>query len=73
MGTTLVIDGQVHARVEAGDLIRFSRHPRGIRLVHNPESVYWETLIRKMHWAIKPGLLPSQMAGSPTPADPSAE
>lgn len=71
MGTTLVIDGQVHARVEAGDLIRFSRHPRGIRLVHNPESVYWETLIRKMHWAIKPGLLPSQTSSGPASPEPA--
>lgn len=54
-GTTLVLDGQVHVRLLQGDRVVFKRHPVLARLVNNPETNYWSTLVRKMHWAVKPG------------------
>lgn len=55
-GTTLVLDGQVHCKVLAGDRVVIKRDPRSVRLVHNEHSSYWQTLIRKMHWAVNPGV-----------------
>jgi NAD+ kinase len=55
LGTTLVLDGQVHRPLHAGDTIEVERHPTPIRLVHNPAASYWDTLISKMHWASTPG------------------
>ena len=54
-GTTLVLDGQEQWRVDAGDRISLRRYERSIRLVHNPDYSYWQTLMRKLHWAQKPG------------------
>jgi len=55
LGTTLVLDGQVHRPLHAGDTVAIERHPTPVQLVHNPGVSYWETLIRKMHWASTPG------------------
>lgn len=54
-GTTLVLDGQVQQRLAAGDRVVLRRDERRIQLVHNPESSYWQTLLRKLHWAATPG------------------
>ncbi len=54
-GTTLVLDGQVQTRLREGDLITMRRYERSLRLVHNPETSYWRTLLRKLHWAAAPG------------------
>lgn len=54
-GTTLVIDGQVQTQLERGDTVTIRQHERGLKLVSNPESSFWRTLIRKMHWAAAPG------------------
>lgn len=53
-GTTLVLDGQNSALLRAGDCITIRRHDAPIRLVRNPDSQYWATLINKMHWALPP-------------------
>lgn len=55
LGTTLVLDGQVHRPVKSGETVRIDRHPAPLRLVHNQRVSYWDTLIRKMHWAVTPG------------------
>lgn len=55
MGTTLVLDGQVLRPVTEGERIVLRGHDRPIRLVRNPESNYWQTLVRKLHWARPPG------------------
>ncbi|HBS29249.1 MAG TPA: NAD kinase [Phycisphaerales bacterium] len=55
LGTTLVLDGQVHRPLHTGDTVRLRRHPTTVRLVHNPGCSYWDTLVRKMHWASTPG------------------
>lgn len=55
-GTTLVLDGQMHCHLQVGDRVTIRRDPRVVRLVRNPRSSYWETLVRKMHWGAKPGL-----------------
>lgn len=54
-GTTLVLDGQVLWPIVGGERVTVRRDPRTIRLVRNPDSAYWSTLIRKMHWAMSPG------------------
>lgn len=53
-GSTLVLDGQDCLGLEVGDQILAARHPRPLRLVHNPELNYWKMLARKMHWAARP-------------------
>lgn len=55
-GTTLVLDGQLHCHLLAGDRVAVKRDPRPVRLVHNTRSSYWQTLLRKMHWAVNPGI-----------------
>ncbi len=54
MGTTLVLDGQVLLPVRAGDRIILRKHDHLVRIVKNPETTYWRTLMRKMHWAANP-------------------
>lgn len=51
MGTTMVLDGQVLRPVTEGERIVLKGHDRPIRLVRNIESNYWQTLVRKLHWA----------------------
>jgi len=54
-GTTLVIDGQVQTPLETGDKVSIRQHEQCLKLVSNPESTFWRTLVRKMHWAVAPG------------------
>lgn len=54
-GTTLVLDGQRMAPLRAGDRVRIQIHPKPLRVVTNRRANYWQTLIRKMHWAVAPG------------------
>lgn len=55
VGTTLVLDGQVLQPLSGNQRVVIRRDPRVVRLVRNPESSYWKTLVRKMHWAVAPG------------------
>lgn len=54
-GTSLVLDGQIQRRLDAGDRVTLRRYHRSLKIVHNPGNVYWQTLMRKLHWAQKPG------------------
>jgi len=54
-GTTLLIDGQIQTPLTAGDTVEVRRDERRLSLVSNPESTFWRTLVRKMHWAAPPG------------------
>ncbi len=54
VGTTLVLDGQNFAALQAGDRVSVCRYPRVVRLVANPRGNYWKTLSEKMHWAAPP-------------------
>lgn len=54
-GTTLVLDGQLHCPIMVGDRVTITREKRPVRLVHNTQSSYWQTLVRKMHWGVNPG------------------
>ncbi len=54
-GTTLVLDGQIQTPLENGDAVTIRQHDRRLRLVSNPESTFWRTLVRKMQWASTPG------------------
>jgi len=53
-GTTLVYDGQVHAQLGRGDVVRVTRDGGRVRFVRNPHAGYWATLIGKLHWAAQP-------------------
>ncbi|MEL6396136.1 MAG: NAD(+)/NADH kinase [Planctomycetota bacterium] len=53
-GTTLVADGQVHVPLSEGDRVRIERAPDPVRLVENPGTAHWETLVDKMGWASGP-------------------
>jgi NAD+ kinase len=53
-GTTLVLDGQVGVRLEEGDHIHIAMHPERVHFVRNPQRRYWQTLLTKMHWAVRP-------------------
>lgn len=57
-GTTLVLDGQRMAPLREGDRVTLRRHPSPLRVVTNRGANYWQTLIRKMHWAVSPGERP---------------
>jgi len=54
-GTTLVLDGQVQYALRPGDLLALRTAPERAKIVRNPQSSYWKTLIRKMHWGVTPG------------------
>lgn len=53
-GTTLVIDGQINHQLEEGERILAHRSDRCAKLIGNPGSTYWSTLIHKMRWAAPP-------------------
>ncbi|NBC10359.1 MAG: hypothetical protein GVY24_01305 [Planctomycetes bacterium] len=53
-GTTLVLDGQESFNLGIDQQVRIARHPRTIKLVHNPDLNYWKMLAHKMHWAARP-------------------
>ncbi len=53
-GTTLVLDGQLHCPLEAGDRVVLTKSSRSVRFVKNPDSQYWKTLTTKLHWASSP-------------------
>ncbi len=53
-GTTLLLDGQVHTSLRAGDRVLIARHEPGVRFVVNPDHDYWQTLITKLRWAQPP-------------------
>lgn len=55
-GTTLVMDGQIQARLYRGDRVLLSCSDRRVRFVRNPEGNYWSTLISKLNWAATPRL-----------------
>ena len=53
-GTTLLIDGQGHHRLQEGDAVRIRPGARTVRFVSDPGVSYWRTLLGKMHWASTP-------------------
>ena len=53
-GTRLVIDGQASVKLVRGQQVLITRHPRTVRLIHNPDYNYWKMLAHKMHWAARP-------------------
>jgi NAD+ kinase len=55
-GTTLVVDGQVLARLAEDDTVEITRHPEKAMFVRNPQTSYWTTLITKLRWAEAPRL-----------------
>jgi len=56
-GTALVLDGQTHVQVAAGDRVRLTKDKPMLRFVQNPQSDYWARLIGKMNWAVAPKMV----------------
>lgn len=54
VGTSLILDGQVHHPLHSGETIRISRDARSVSFVRNPANEYWPTLISKLRWAEQP-------------------
>jgi len=53
-GTTLLIDGQPGPQITQADHLLITKHPSPVAFVVDPTVSYWNTLIRKMHWAVAP-------------------
>lgn len=53
-GSSVVLDGQVVAPVDAGDRVRIRRADERVRFVRNPQGNFWRTVIEKLHWAAAP-------------------
>ncbi len=53
-GTSLVLDGQVHVPLEAGQVVVIHRHTKKARFVANPSTTYWGILLDRMRWAAPP-------------------
>jgi len=51
----LVLDGQIHTPIAPGSTVRLTRSTHTVTLVRNPDTTFWATLIRKLHWAAPPG------------------
>jgi NAD+ kinase len=56
IGTTLVLDGQVHTPILAGDRICITGNGKSVPFVQNAASSYWSRLIGKLNWAAPPKL-----------------
>ncbi len=53
-GTTLVLDGQVHSPVQAGDRILVHRLGSTILMVTRPDEPFYRILMERMRWAAPP-------------------
>lgn len=53
-GTTLVLDGQETHPLAEDERLIFQRYRDDARLIGNPDSPYWNTLIEKMRWGAPP-------------------
>lgn len=53
-GTRLLIDGQPGPLINEGDHVVIARHHTPVTFVIDPRVSYWNTLVRKMHWAKAP-------------------
>jgi NAD+ kinase len=53
-GTTLFCDGQVTAKLSAGDRVIVRRSPHDVRLIENPRTLQWRNLSQKLNWAATP-------------------
>ncbi len=53
-GTRLLIDGQPGPRISCDDHVVINKHPSPVTFVVDPNVSYWNTLVRKMHWAKPP-------------------
>lgn len=53
-GSTLVLDGQVYEPLKSSQCVSVRRYDKRVKMVANPSSNYWRTLVRKMNWAASP-------------------
>ncbi len=53
-GTSLLVDGQLIAKIEAGDTVRVERSPAVFQLVEVPGQAYYHTLREKLGWGRRP-------------------
>jgi NAD+ kinase len=50
METIIAADGQIQAKLEAGDTVTIRRSRRVARLLHPGETSFFETVRQKLHW-----------------------
>lgn len=53
-GSRLLIDGQPGPRISTDDHVVINKHETPVTFVVDPSVSYWNTLVRKMHWAKPP-------------------
>jgi NAD+ kinase len=53
-GTKVTLDGQVHRKLEVGEVVSVRRHRGSFLVVNNPMRTQWDTLASKLSWAGKP-------------------
>lgn len=53
-GTKVTLDGQVHRKLEVGDVVSVRRHRGSFLVVNNPMRTQWDTLASKLSWAGRP-------------------
>jgi NAD+ kinase len=53
-GTTVTLDGQVHRKLEVGEVVSVRRHRGSLLVVNNPMRTQWDTLASKLSWAGRP-------------------
>ena len=53
-GTSLLIDGQLIAKIEAGDTLRVQRSPAVFQLIEIEGQAYYDTLREKLGWGRRP-------------------
>ena len=53
-GTTLVIDGQLTRHLETGYRVHVRRGHHRVRMIRDPGTEFWSTVVRKMRWATGP-------------------
>lgn len=68
IGTALVRDGQSILPLAQGDVLRFERYPKALKLVQNSDQTYWATLVDKMHWGFPTGVRPAMPTDQPQQA-----
>lgn len=52
--TTVLLDGHVQSRLQAGDIVTVRKHDGQFLVVNNPMRTQWDALASKLNWARKP-------------------
>jgi NAD+ kinase len=59
-GTTVMVDGRTHSRLEASDTVQITREGGAFLVVNNPVRTKWDTLAEKLGWGENPRYNPQR-------------